>query len=151
MDEIKVLEGKIEVDYKWNPGPVVGRFLTELRDSKEIMAIRCTKTSKVYLPPQSWSPYGNIKMERFVPVNGSPELRTGTVVYERPWNAPQEVEVPYMLAAIKYPGVDSELLHVVKASEEVLKSLQPGAKLKAVWKEERIGTMNDIMYYEPVQ
>lgn len=147
--DVKILAGEINVDYKWNPGPVVGRFLTSMRDDGELVAIRCTKTSKVYLPPQSWSPYGMIRMERFVPVSGAPTLKAGTVVYQAPWNAPEDVPLPYMLAAIAYPGMDSELIHIVVAERAKLESLQPGARLKAVWKEERTGTIRDLLYYQP--
>ena len=149
-EEVKVLEGKVEVDYRWNPGPVAGRFLTDLRDNQEFTAIRCTKTSKVYLPPQSWSPYGQIKMERFETINTTPYLRCGTIVYEPPWNKPEGVDVPYMLAAIQFAGADSELIHLVVASEETLKALRPGAELRPVWKEERTGTIRDVAYFEPV-
>ena len=149
-EEVKVLEGSIEMDYKWNPGSVVGRFLTDLRDNQEITAIRCTKTSKVFLPPQSWSPYGQIKMDRFETVKTTPELRCGSIVYDSPWNKPDGLEPPYMLAAIKFAGVDNELIHLVVASEETLKSIKPGTELKPVWKEERTGTIRDIEYFEPV-
>lgn len=147
--EVKYLDGKIENDYKWNPGSTVGRFLTSLRDSQELTAARCTKTSKVFLPPQSWSPYGQIKMDRFQTVTGSPTLKAGTIVYRKPWNAPEGIETPYMLAAVSYPGVDSEMIHIVSAPEDKLKALKPGDALKAVWKEERTGTIRDINYYEP--
>lgn len=148
--EVKILDGKIENDYKWNPGQSVGRFLTQIRE-KELIAVRCTKTSKVFLPPQSWSPYGNIKMDRYLPVTGEPTLGAGTIVKNAPWNAPEGVEPPYMLAGISFAGVDSDLIHLVVAPEPKLKALKPGAKLRAVWKEERTGTMRDILYFEPAE
>jgi len=148
--EVKVLVGKIENDYKWNPGPSVGRFLTQIRE-KEILAVRCTKTSKVFLPPQSWSPYGNIKMERYIPVTTSPTLGAGTIVYEAPWNLPEGVKPPYMLAGISFAGADTDLIHLIVADEVKLKSLKPGAKLRPIWKEERTGTIRDIQYFEPAE
>ncbi len=149
-DEIvRVLEQTVEIDYKWNPGPVVGRFLTDLRDRGELTAIRCTKTSRVFLPPQSWSPYGQIKMDRFVPVTGTPTLQAGTIVHRRPWNAPENVELPYMLASIAFPGVDTGLIHIVCAPLERLRSLKAGHSLRIVWKEERTGTIRDIVHFTP--
>ena len=150
-EQVRVLAGDITVDYKWNPGTTVGRFLTRLRDDQELVAVRCTKTSKVFLPPQSWSPYGMIKMDRFVPVTGTPQLKAGTIVYRLPWNAPEGIKAPYMLAAISYPGVDSELIHLVVADEETLKKLKPGDKLKPRFREEPTGTIRDLDYYEPAE
>ncbi|MCB1165403.1 MAG: hypothetical protein KDK33_04570 [Leptospiraceae bacterium] len=148
-DEMKVMEGKIDADYKWNPGSTVGRFLTSLRDDGEIIGVRCTKTSKVFLPPQSWSPYGKIKMDRFVTITTAPRLKAGTIIHQKPWNAPEGMEVPYMLAAVEYPGADTELIHLVKGNQEQLKALKSGAPLKAVWADERKGTIRDILYFEP--
>jgi uncharacterized OB-fold protein len=148
---VKILEGEIVLDYKWNPGPTIGKFLTNLRDNEEITAVRCTVTSKVYLPPLGWSPYGNKKMDKFHTLVGNPKLRAGTIVYQAPWNKPEGVEVPYMLAALQFLGADSELLHIVVASEEKLKSLKPGDELKPVWKAEKIGTIRDIEYFVPLK
>lgn len=147
--QVKVLEGKIENDYKWNPGPAVGRFLTQIRE-KELIAVRCTKTSKVFFPPQSFSPYGNIKMDRYIPITTEPVFKAGTIVYEAPWNKPEDIKIPYMLAGVGFAGSDSDLIHIVCAPEEKLKSLKSGDRLRAVWKEERTGTIRDILYFEPV-
>jgi uncharacterized OB-fold protein len=150
MNNLKVLEGEIDLIYKWNPGSTIGKFLINLRDNKEISAVRCSVTSRVYLPPQGWSPYGNKKMDKFSTLESNPKLLTGTIVYKAPWNKPEGIEVPYMLAALQFLRADTELLHIVVASEERLKSLKTGDELKPVWKEDRIGTIRDINYFEPV-
>ena len=150
MNNLKVLEGEIDLIYKWNPGSTIGKFLINLRDNKEISAVRCSVTSRVYLPPQGWSPYGNKKMDKFSTLESNPILLTGTIVYKAPWNKPDGIEVPYMLAALQFLRADTELLHIVVASEEKLKSLKMGDELKPVWKEDRIGTIRDINYFEPV-
>jgi len=150
MNNLKVLEGEIDLIYKWNPGSTIGKFLINLRDNKEISAVRCSVTSRVYLPPQGWSPYGNKKMDKFSTLESNPILLTGTIVYKAPWNKPDGIEVPYMLAALQFLRADTELLHIVVASEERLKSLKMGDELKPVWKEDRIGTIRDINYFEPV-
>lgn len=144
---VKILDGEIEMDYKWSPGNTVGRFLTALRDSQEIIAVRCPVTSRVYLPPQGWSPYANVKMDRFQTINTKAKLKTGTIVYRAPWNMPDGAQLPYMLAAIQFSGADTELMHLVFGSESELKSLKEGDELQPVWKEERIGTIRDIDHF----
>ena len=89
-------------------------------------------------------------MDKFSTVSSNPKFFTGTIVYKAPWNKPDGIEVPYMLAALQFLGADTELLHIVVASEEKLKSLKAGDELKPVWKEDRIGTIRDIQYFEPV-
>jgi hypothetical protein len=53
----------------------IGKFLTNLKDGKELSAVRCSVTSKVFLPPQGWSPYANKKMTKFERIVGSPTLK----------------------------------------------------------------------------
>jgi uncharacterized OB-fold protein len=89
-------------------------------------------------------------MDKFSTLSSNPKLLTGTIVYKAPWNKPDGIEVPYMLAALQFLRADTELLHIVVASEERLKSLKTGDELKPVWKEDRIGTIRDINYFEPV-
>ena len=146
---VKILKGEIEMDYKWAPGNTVGRFLTSLRDSKEILAVRCPVTSRVYLPPQAWSPYANVKMDRFQTVNTKAKLKVGSIVYRAPWNMPEGANIPYMLAAVHFPGADTELMHLVFGSESVLKSLKEGDELEPVWKEQRAGTIRDLDHFVP--
>ncbi|MBE7437809.1 MAG: hypothetical protein HS115_05070 [Spirochaetales bacterium] len=148
-ESVKILEGSIEMDYKWAPGSTVGRFLTALRDQKELLAVRCPVTSLVYLPPQGWSPYGQVKMDHFQTIASAPRLKAGSIVYRAPWNLPAGITPPYMYASISFAGADTELLHIVYASEPVLKSLRPGSPLSIKWKEERTGTIRDILYFEP--
>ena len=146
---VKILEGEVSMDYKWAPGPSVGKFLASLRDSQEILAVRCPVTSRVYLPIQAWSPYANVKMDRTLVINTKPKLKTGTIVYEAPWNAPEGITLPYMLAAIQFVGADTELLHLIVAPEDKLKALKEGSELKIKWRETRSGTIRDIDYFEP--
>ncbi len=150
MDEVKILNGEISVDYKWNPGSTVGKFLTHLRDSKELTASRCSVTSKVFLPPTGWSPYANKKIDKFQTIQSNPTIKTGTIVYEAPWNMPEGIQLPYMFAALSFPGADTELLHIVYAPEKVLKEIKNGDTVRPVWKEKPIGTIRDILYFEPI-
>ena len=46
MEDVKILNGEIVLDYKWNPGQTIGKFLTNLKDGKELSAVRCSVTSK---------------------------------------------------------------------------------------------------------
>jgi len=150
-DSKKILEGKIEIDYKWNPGTTIGRFLTSLRDKKEIIGVRCTKTSKVFLLPQKSSPFGQIKMNQFVTIQTVPRLKAGTIIYKEPWNMPENCRCPYMLAAITFDDADTELLHIIKGSIEELKSLKSGDQLRAIWKKETEGNIRDIDYFKKIE
>ncbi|MBI41603.1 MAG: hypothetical protein CMF59_18580 [Leptospiraceae bacterium] len=141
-----VMEGSVHLDYNWNPGTIIGSFLTHLR-SGELKAGQCTKTGKAFLPAQSRSPFKG-RCETLVSIENSPRLKAGTIVHRAPWNLPQDLQPPYMLASIAYPGVETELIHLVVGSLDTLRSLGPGSSLKAVFADRRTGSVRDILYYE---
>tara|TARA_B100001939_G_scaffold348200_1_gene373803 strand:+ start:45092 stop:45574 length:483 start_codon:yes stop_codon:yes gene_type:complete len=141
-----VMEGSVHLDYNWNPGAVIGAFLTALR-SGELRAGKCNKTGKHFLPAQSRSPFGG-RCDTLVEVQDSPVLKVGTIVHRAPWNLPEGVQPPYMLASISYPGVETDLIHLVVGPLETLKELQEGSPLLAVFADERKGSIRDILYFQ---
>jgi len=145
-----VLEGEVRVPYKWNPGSVIGQFLMDLRQG-QLRAVRCPATQRLVLPAQSRSPYASAKMDEFVEVREEPSLKAGSIVYRAPWNKPEGIDPPYMLAAISFPDVATDLIHLVCADLTALKALKPGDALRAVWAEEREGSIRDILYFEPAE
>ncbi|MBU45216.1 MAG: hypothetical protein CMN76_18535 [Spirochaetaceae bacterium] len=142
-----VMDGHVHLDYQWNPGSVIGAFLTGLREG-EIRAGKCESTGKLFLPPQSRSPFGG-RCKEIIKVETPPELRTGTVVHRPPWNVPAGLKPPYMLASISFSGVETELIHLVVGSLSLLRGLQPGHPLKPVWAEQTEGSIRDILYFQP--
>lgn len=144
----RIMQGKVHLEYQWNPGSTIGEFLTALREG-QLKAGICDRTGAPFLPAQSRSPSGG-KCKELREVAGTARLRQGTVVHRAPWNVPEGLEPPYMLAAIGYEGVETELIHLVAGSLETLQSLQPGQGLEPVWKDQRTGSIRDILYFQPL-
>ncbi|MCB1139431.1 MAG: hypothetical protein KDK25_06205 [Leptospiraceae bacterium] len=146
-DEQRVMEGAVHLDYQWNPGSTVGEFLTGLRDG-ELMAGRCNRTGKRFLPPQSRLPTGG-RCSALEAVTMEPRWKTGTLVHRAPWNLPEGIVPPYMLGAIEFPDVDNALIHLVVGRVEDLKLLKAGDLLKAVFADRTAGSIRDILYFVP--
>jgi uncharacterized OB-fold protein len=132
----------LEYPYKRSVGPVVGRFLTGLRDGR-IEGIK-TSSGKVMVPPAEYDPETAAPLDEFVEVGRAGVVTTWTWVGEpRPNNPLQE---PFAWALIRLDGADTDFLHAVRATEA---GMRTGMRVKARWRPERTGHITDIECFEP--
>ena len=141
--EPKVLEGEINIPYRWTTGPAVGKFLTALRDEKKILGLRCSKCGRVTVPPQEFCPTCYTKNSEFIELPDEGIVVAFSEVRVPVFSAP--ADPPYVIGFIKIEGADTCLIHRILAPADQVK---PGAKVKAKWKEEREGTILDIEGFE---
>lgn len=141
-----VFNGNITYPYSWATGKAIGAFLTALRDDKKILGAKCTRCNKVFVPPQEFCPLCFEAIEGFVTLGDEGVIETYTVVHKAfPW---RPVEPPYVLASIKLSGADTNLVHLVKTAQP--DAVRTGQKVRAVWKDERLGSLMDIEGFAPV-
>jgi len=142
-----VVEGKLALPYQYFAGTIGSRFLVSLRDDKKILGLRHPETGKVLVPPRqvdekTLKPLG----EDWVEVGPAGEVTNFTVVrYEEDY---LPAKPPYVLAMIKLDGADSPLAHVLSGVDPG--EVKVGMKVKAVFAEERIGSLQDIRHFVPV-
>lgn len=125
-------------------GPVVGRFLTELRDRK-IFGIKGSN-GKVLVPPPEYDPTTFEALNDFVEVGQTGVVRTWCWV-----NQPREkhlINKPFAWALIQLDGSDTSMLHMVNARDE--SAMATGMRVKVRWADETQGSITDIEFFEPV-
>ncbi len=140
MSEAKVLSQEFELGYTYtrSTGPVVGRFLTELRD-KNIVGIKGSD-GKVYVPPMEYDPVTAEELSEFVEVGQAGEVVSWCWVKEPRDAHPHDK--PFAWAMIKLDGADIPMVHnVLVGSEE---EMSTGMRVKAQWADETIGFITDI-------
>ncbi len=146
-DYCYIVEGKLEIPFKYAAGRFGSRFLTALRDEKKILAVRCDRCDKVFLPPRRYCTYCYSDLDgNWVEVADEGEVVSFTVVrYREPY---QPKDVPYVIAQIKLDGADTPMLHIISgvAPEQV----RCGMRVRAVWSDERTASMFDIAHFEPI-
>ena len=145
---ITLESGEMEQPFRWAAGVYGSKFLTELRDSKRFVGVKCPQCGKVYVPPRRVCGPCYVELTELVPVSDQGELITYTVVsfgFVDPSTGKQK-PVPYGYAVIKLDGADTYLLHFVDETDPA--KLKAGARVKAVFEEERTGSMLDIKYFE---
>ncbi len=136
----------LKVPYRYSMGATTSKFFIEIRDHKKILGIRCPKCKVVFVPPRSvcgrcFSPLG-----KWVEVGDRGTVQTYTIVHYP--SAVQPVPTPLIYGIIKLDGADTGLAHLI--SETDYEKLRVGMRVQAVFKEERVGNMLDILYFKPI-
>src|SRR5262245_6889080 len=133
----------LEYTYRRSLGPVLSRFLTSLKE-KRIEGVR-TKAGKVLVPPAEYDPETGEATGDFVEVGQSGTVTTWAWVGEP--RKTQPLTRPFAWALVKLDGADTCMLHAVDAGS--VEKMQSGMRVRARWKAERAGAIQDIACFEP--
>ena len=132
----------LEYPYTRSTGPVIGRFLTGLRDGK-IEGIRA-RDGRVLVPPTEYDPRTGEALDEWVEVGTSGIVTTWTWLDEPRSNSP--LQKPFAWALITLDGADTPMLHAVDAGSAAI--LKTGMRVRARWRNERQGHITDIECFE---
>ena len=130
--------------YTRSTGPVVGRFLTGLKNRK-IVGIKASD-GRVVVPPMEYDPDTAAELSEFVDVGNEGEIVSFAWVKEP--RAAHPLQQPFAWAMIKLDGADVAMVHCVAAKRE--SDIRTGMRVRAVWADETVGFITDIRYFEPV-
>ena len=144
--DVFVYHGKIYIPNIYTAGAVGSRFLIELRDNKKIMGTKCPACDLVYVPARSVCKYCFAQLDQFVEVSDRGTLQTYTVACQQ--NGVRPVDPPIIYGIIQLDGASTGLVHML--GEVDLEELQVGMRVKAVFKEKRVGSILDIKYFKPL-
>jgi len=144
--------GRWEIDYKYAAGEYASRFFQGLKE-KKIYGVRCPICRRVLMPPRRFCERDLAEPREWVEVKDEGTLLNFIIVYRKFHGLP---DPPYAIGLIKLDGADEPLLHFIggvdlSSPHRALKKLRPGIRVKAVWAEERRGTILDIKYFEPLE
>jgi hypothetical protein len=141
--DVLVAPNILEYPYTRTVGPVIGRFMTSLRDGR-IEGVRAAD-GRVIVPPTEYDPVTSEPLDEFVPVGDAGVVTTWAWVSEpRP---PHPLERPFAWALIRLDGADTAMLHVVDAGDEA--RMSTGMRVRARWRENRVGEIQDIGCFVP--
>ncbi len=131
-------EFELGFTYTRSTGPVVGRFLTGLRDGK-VYGIRGSD-GRVLVPPPEYDPLTAAALTEFVEVGQEGRLLSWCWVAE-PREA-HNLQQPFAWAMVQLDGADVAMIHYLEApSAEAIAS---GARVGISWADERQGFITDI-------
>ncbi|MBA2283119.1 MAG: OB-fold domain-containing protein [Acidimicrobiia bacterium] len=134
----------IEYPFKRTTGPVVGAFLTALREGF-LVGIKGSD-GRVLVPPTEYDPMTGEDLTEVVEVGPAGTVTTWAWVRHPGSKAP--VDRPFAWALIRPDGADTALLGAVDAG--AIGSMATGMKVEPVWAEEREGSITDITCWTAV-
>lgn len=130
----------VSFDYTRSVGPVIGRFLTGLRDG-QLVGARLSD-GRVVVPPPEFDPVTHAATTDFVELPETGTVTSWTWVSEPV--AGQPFERPFAFALITIDGADAPLLHAVDVASP--DEIGTGMKVRARWAPERTGAITDLVF-----
>ena len=141
VSEAPLTTHTIEFPYTRTLGPVVGPFLTGLRD-RRILGAR-TGDGRVLVPPLEWDPAtGEALATDLVEVGPGGTVETWAWVTEPTRKHP--LDHPFAFALVRLDGAHTGMVHVVDAGS--IDRMRTGMRVTARWKDERIGHITDLAF-----
>ena len=133
----------IEYPFKRTTGPVIGAFLTGLREGI-LLGIRGAG-GKVLVPPTEYDPTTGEELTELV------ELGPGGVVDTWAWvrhpMPKHPLQHPFAWALVRPDGADVGFLQAVDAAGP--EAMSTGMRVRPRWADERTGTIHDLACWEP--
>lgn len=132
----------IEYPFSRTTGPVIGAFLTGLRQHV-LVGIRGAD-GRVIVPPAEYDPITAEDLTEMV------EVGPGGTVTTFAWvgspHAKHPLDRPFAWALIRPDGADTAMLHAVDAGSP--DQIATGTRVRPHWRAECIGEISDIEYFE---
>jgi uncharacterized OB-fold protein len=133
----------IEYPFKRTTGPVIGAFLTGLREG--ILVGSKASDGRVLVPPMEYDPVTAEPLTEIVEVGPGAVVTTWAWVREPMPKHP--LDRPFAWALIKPDGADTPMLHAVDAGD--VDAMSTGMRVTPRWRGEREGHINDIECFVP--
>lgn len=149
MSEITKAEGVLtapyvlEYTYKRTVGPIIGGFLTGLRDGVVLGAK--TADGRLIVPAVEYDPVTSEALTELVEVGQSGVVTTWAWVADPRPNHP--LQKPFAFALIQLDGADTGMLHAVDAGH--IDAMKTGMRVSLRWQDERVGRIQDIACFVP--
>ncbi|MCW2813037.1 MAG: hypothetical protein JWN84_492 [Nocardioides sp.] len=134
----------VSFDYTRSVGPVLGRFLTGLREGR-LVAAR-TSDGRVVIPPPEFDPVTHLETEDFVEVSPTGTVASWTWVPEPVKDQP--FDRPFAFVLVTLDGADVPILHALDVASP--DDVSTGMLVRVRWAAERTGVITDIACFEPV-
>lgn len=131
----------IEYPFKRTTGPVVGAFLTGLRE-RVLVGIKGAD-GRVLVPPTEYDPVTGEDLHELVEVGPAGTITTWAWV-RRPMPK-HPLRAPFAWALIRPDGADTPMLGAVEATGP--DAVATGARVEPVWAEEREGSITDLSHW----
>jgi uncharacterized OB-fold protein len=145
---VEVVPYNLVLHYEHAFGPYYGRLFDEIRTNRRIMGVRLPDSELALLPPREFDDISNRPTGTWVEVKQTGTVRAMSVIHLE--FIGQKQPPPYVYAEIMLDGSATRLIHNVAGFDmsRAKDLVKPGTRVRAVWREERTGSLDDISHFE---
>lgn len=142
--DTEVLRAPLVIEYPFvrTTGPVIGAFLTGLRE-RTLVGIRGTD-GRVIVPPVEYDPVTAQDLTELVVV-GPASVVTACAWVPEP-RPEHPLDHPFAWALIRPDGADTAMVHVVDAPGPA--DVRIGSRVTPHWADETVGAITDIAWFD---
>jgi uncharacterized OB-fold protein len=142
------MQTSLALKYRHAYGPYYGRLFDEIATAGRIVGIRCPNCQSVLLPPRELCDICYVRTGTWTDVADTGVLRAFSIIHLE--FVGQTRKPPYVYAEIMLDGASTKIIHNLIGIDVATapKWLKPGARVKAVWKDKRKGSLDDISHFE---
>lgn len=133
----------LELPYRRSVGPVVGAFLTGLRDQR-VFGSR-TAAGRVIVPPLEYDPETGDAISDLVEVGAAGTVTSWGWIAEPLRKHP--LDHPFAWVLVQLDGADTSIVHALDIADE--DAVATGMRVAIRWADDRQGHITDIACFEP--
>jgi uncharacterized OB-fold protein len=138
-----------DLPYRYAAGRYGSEFLRGLREGR-IIASRCARCPRTLVPPRIACTGCFGRMDEFVDLPPHGRLLAFTVVafpFVDPFTGTQR-PVPYGYGMIRLDGADNAFQHFLEEKDP--SKLRVGMRVEAVFRDERVGALADLLHFRVI-
>ncbi len=145
--EVRSWPGHMEADYIYTAGVAGDRFFRELKGSGRLLASKCPKCGRRYLPPRLFCELCFVEMTDWIDVPREGRVEAVSVVRVDTHGEP--LSQPEVWGLVRFAGIHGGLIHRIGVDPD---RARPGLRVRAVLRspEARRGDITDIERFDPV-
>ena len=138
----------LTLHYEHARGPYYGRLFDEMQSGGRILGIRCPSCHSVLLPPRELCDVCYVRTGTWAEVASTGVLQAFSIIHLK--FVGQTREPPYVYAEVMLDGASTKIIHTLDGVdiERAPQHLKPGVRVRAVWKSELKGSLDDIAHFE---
>lgn len=147
---VEVVPYEMALQYQHAFGPYYGRLFDEIKTNRRIMGVRSSSGEGALLPPREIDDISHKPTGTWVEIAQTGTVRAMSVIHLE--FIGQKQPPPYIYAEIMLDGASTRLIHNV-AGIDMSKAkdlVKPGTRVRAVWRETRTGSLDDISHFEVI-
>lgn len=148
---VEVVPYQLTLHYEHAFGPYYGRLFDEIKTNRRIMGVRSPGGEGAMIPPREICDITHKPTGTWVELGQTGTVRAMSIIYLE--FIGQKQPPPYIYAEIMLDGASTRLIHNIAGLDmsKAKELVKPGTRVRAVWRETRTGSLDDISHFEVIE